>query len=115
MCYLADDDPADVWDVTHPVAAKPHTCNVCRLPIVKGTKHDRVGVLYDGQWSAFRVHTECHELARDIQLGPCGQFQYILDDVDIGHDVMEHLAEAPDLAVRWANILIRRAREHGGT
>lgn len=109
MCYWAY-ERSEVWSLTHPKAAKEHNCCVCLMPIRKGCAHDRVNSMFDGVWSTDRMHKECHELCRDIQFKACGQKLYVLD-VDIRHDVMEHMVEHPWVLSRWAEICAMRAEE----
>lgn len=62
MCDC-DTEPSTVWSCVTVRAAKEHVCSWCREPIVKGERHDRIGSLFDGSWSTFRLHAECSAAA----------------------------------------------------
>jgi hypothetical protein len=105
MCYFVDEyDACPVWNVTHPRARKPHTCIVCRLTIPVGNVYDRIGALHTGHWTTHTLHAECHELAQDIQIDACNQSVYLVEGLDIAHDVLEHEVEHPEFRERWTEI-----------
>lgn len=92
MCST-DADPCDVWDEREVVARKQHRCYECRLAIPVGCRHVRIGMLFDHEWSASRVHAEClalwyfvhREVCKGrgmIELGGLGEEIAYQDDAD---------------------------------
>jgi hypothetical protein len=73
-----DFDTCDVFDITTPVARKPHRCGECDLPVKPGRTYVRVGSLYEGQWSTYHAHAECFALMRFIEKEVCGDHGTIL-------------------------------------
>lgn len=93
-----------VWDVRPTKARKQHTCTACRRPIYAGTVYDRIGSFYDA-WSTYRVHTDCHALAREL-----GAEAVMYGDGYSVHDLREQCREA-SAAREWLRILRARHRE----
>lgn len=108
MCDIGDERAA-VWDCRRVVARKPHRCVACRCVIAVGVTHDRIGCLYDGNWSTLRVHVDCHALARKIGLEVCNEHTYTIED--LRSEVCDHYPEAPELLGDWRRILRARVAE----
>jgi hypothetical protein len=65
-----DYDPADVYEVTWPRAAKSHVCCECGADIERGECHEYVSGLWDGHWTHFRTCQACVNIRKDVC--PCG-------------------------------------------
>jgi len=85
-----------VWDKTVVVARKRHQCDECCLVIPVGCRHVRVGSLYDGTWSTFRLHLECDRLGQMISVEYCGAHgAWIVGQMD------EEIAEYEEERLPW--------------
>lgn len=109
MCLVVDGS-CDVWDEREVRARKVHRCRLCGCAIAVGVVHHRIGALSEGRWWTTRVHLDCHELAKDLQLEVCGQDLYTLD-LDLREEVREHLDYDNDLLPRWREVLRARRAE----
>ena len=49
-----------------PTARKTHICDHCRKEIAVGEKYHRVDGIWEGKFTSFKEHSECHELATEI-------------------------------------------------
>lgn len=108
MCHVEWDERAAVWDETTPRARKAHTCDLCRLAILPGTVHTRIGI-YIGGWSSVRMHSDCWALSTYIQRHICEQ-ETIYVDGDLRGEVREHMQESPEVLRMWRDVLrVRRA------
>jgi len=69
-CPLQESDEyAEVYDVSHPTAAKVHRCSECKEPIPVGAKHELVDMLFDGDWSHWRTCMSCAEIRKHFACG----------------------------------------------
>jgi len=48
-------------------ARKTHKCVECYSPIIKGEKYYDVKGLWDGSFSSFKFHKDCHDFRRLIE------------------------------------------------
>lgn len=71
MCST-DFDPAAVYRVEPRRGRKPHVCCECYLTIPVGAEHVCITGLWEGGWSQYRRHLECHGLCDIIETVECG-------------------------------------------
>lgn len=48
------------------VARKRHACEQCGQPIEVGTPHYKAAQVWEGEFSAYREHIECHKAWREL-------------------------------------------------
>jgi hypothetical protein len=58
MC-MVDLEPCSVWNEAFPKARIPHRCAACRGTIPVGERHLRLGMMFEGEWSAERACMSC--------------------------------------------------------
>lgn len=69
-CPLQEcDEYAKVFERTYPHARKEHECYECGKKIVKGEKHSRIGMFFDGAWSSWRECLLCEEIGDHFSCG----------------------------------------------
>lgn len=87
---MCDYEPCDVYDSRQMCARKPHRCGECGRLISPGETYQRIGVLYEGEWSTHVMCSDCVELAESLVDVGCGCWglsslhQDALEAVDYG-------------------------------
>ena len=69
MCST-DFEQAKVWNVTRPVARKPHKCIECHLPVRVGEPYERINSFLDS-WLTQRRHVACAGLSDFVRDQVC--------------------------------------------
>lgn len=105
MCYGDVAEQSSVFLVTPRVARKQHRCAACRLFIQPGVRYDEIESLYDGDWSRYHVHADCHQLTKYIQLTVCSLDVY--SPTDLREQVREHIGTKPVKAMYRAVLKAR--------
>lgn len=62
-CVYSDYECSVVWSAKIVKARKQYRCTECGGVIQRGDKYERIGSLYDGSWSTYRVCSVCQEIA----------------------------------------------------
>ncbi len=74
LCLCPGDyEPADVFSTKLVKARKEHRCVECSRVIPVGYTHERVNILYEGQWSTYRTCRLCVAVAADFFSPECGR------------------------------------------
>lgn len=103
MCDL-NYEPAEVWNETTPRARKAHKCDAaCGRPIAVGTVYVRIGSLFDGSWMTQRLHRECRDFLKYVQLDACSAEAWGVESVH--RLAREHAPEDPEVRDRYRLLL----------
>ena len=96
-------EPAAVWNETTPRARKAHTCDAaCGRPIAAGTVYVRIGSLFEGSWMTHRLHRECRDFLKYVQLDLCSSEAWGVESVQ--ELALEHTQD-PEIRRRYRLLL----------
>lgn len=108
MCEF-DGEAASVWTEKFRKSRKEYQCYECWFPILKGVKYCQTTMLFEGEWSSYRMHADCHKLKHWINDEFCGSSLFMMGG--FYEAIEEHDEDSPSVRRRFKYLMKKRARE----
>lgn len=108
-------DLPDVYRATRPVARVAHRCYECDGPIRPGERYERVGALYESEWSTYRTCCHCLGIRDLVDVSSCC-FCWLHGSMleDVLNELDENGYKMPGLGMAVGRLMVEARREKRG-